>query len=217
MSSRDSKVIVIPVAVSDCILGSAKTALRDGARLFLGAPREHLSALKAKFLGQENVHCQEFDRSSPKQAAAFFKKAYARFHRVDCLLLSEEIWTSDGEPEEIMGSGTRILLQCLDASLRCAEEELHVITVSQDQYRRAAILIARMYLHAKLPSSYSTIRMTAISSTGTQAQPDGPPPLTTILVPRQTSEERQRGTQQRDKKRVRTSIPTGQSTANLLS
>ncbi|AGK59902.1 hypothetical protein HYPDE_41168 [Hyphomicrobium denitrificans 1NES1] len=210
----DNKVIVIPVAVSDCVLGSAKTALCDGARLFLGAPREHLSALKAKFLGQENVHCEEFDRSSPKQAAAFFKKAHARFHRVDCLLLSEEIWPPDGEPDEIMGSGARILLQCLDASLRCVDEELHIITVSQDKYRRAAILIARTYLRAKMSSPYSTIRMTAISSTGTQALPDGPPPLTTILVPRQTSDEQQYGARQRDGKRTHTSISTRPSTAN---
>lgn len=216
MGSMSNKVVVIPVAVSDCILGSAKTALRDGARLFLGAPREHLPALKAKFLGQENVHCEEFDRSSPKQAAAFFKKAYARFHRVDCLLLSEEIWPSDGEPDEIIGSGTRVLLQCLDACLRCAEEELHVITVSKERYRRAAILIARMYLHAIMPSPCSTIRMTAISSTGTEVLPDGPPPLTTILVARRTSDE-QHGARQRDRKRAHTSIPTGQSTANLLS
>lgn len=184
MGLMDGQVVVIPVAISAYTLGSAKFALREGARLFLGAPRERLAALRGEFAGQKHVHCEELDTTSAVEVVSFMAKASARFRRLDCLLLADEIWkTEDGADtlEEALGKGTRIFLQCLEASLTYLRNELHVITVSPDDYRRVATLMVSLLINSKLKTQSVTIRMTAISSTGTTDFPDGPDPTTSVF------------------------------------
>lgn len=185
MGLMDNRVIVVPMAVSESTLGSLKFVLKEGARLFLGAPRQKLDALQAEFRGQRNVQCAELDLLSSEQIAAFIAKANTRFRRFDCLLLADEIWQSDDGAdkfEDALGSGTRILLQCLDASLRYVGDDLHIITVSPERYRQATTLVASMFIRTKQISPHITIRMTAISNTGTAVLPDGPAPMTSLLA-----------------------------------
>jgi hypothetical protein len=72
----------------------------------------------------------------------------------------------------------------LDASLPYVSEELHVVVVAPAGYCEPAMTIAAMFLKAKFLSEplYPTVRMTTISTTGTRAQPSGPPPQTCVFI-----------------------------------
>jgi len=179
MGIMANRVVVIPVAISEYTLGSAKTALNEGASLFLGAPRDRLQSLRADFFGHNNVCCEELDPSSSEQVTAFFERAYARFRQFDCLLLTDEIWQSQRNPEE---QGVRTLLQCLNAIIPRVRNELHIITVTPNAYRRAVATTVSILIRAQLRPQFPTIRMTAISSTGTAELPEGPAPLTHVAV-----------------------------------
>lgn len=197
MGSMDSRVIAIPVATAEYILGSAETALREGARLVLGSPARSLPILRQKFRGQRNVYCQQFDWNSAEQLTAFFDKAHARFHRLDTIVVGEEIWQSESPgAEKAMSWGIRALLQCLDASLRHVGEELHVIVASPNQYCEMAMSTASIFLRVKFQpqnaTSCPTIRMTAVSTTGTKMVPAGPPALVRTLVQRYSLDDQPR-------------------------
>lgn len=188
MSPVDPRVIVVPATSASTVLGAAQAILfHFSGQLVLGYSPEQFEAVKAKFNRRTDVYCEPLDWKNPKQWTTFFDCAYARFHRLDAILVGEEIWLSDGVTSEAsIEVGIRTLLRCLDASIRYAGDNLHVVLVSPTAHHEMALSVASTYLSAKLhvgdATSFPTIQMTTVSTTATKEHPAGLPPRTHLLV-----------------------------------
>jgi len=169
--SLKNKVVAIPHAISATGSAVAKLVLSQHGRLALGAlGQTQFKALDAEVDGRQDAYAQRVDLDNPKSVAQFFQVAFAQFGRIDVIVVeAAPAPASLGRATttaQIIDTGVRRLLHCLDAVLEYAKDDLHVISIAP-VVGRIAIPVATAFLGSKLAtakiSSTPRVRMSIVS------------------------------------------------------
>jgi NADP-dependent 3-hydroxy acid dehydrogenase YdfG len=125
------------------------------------------------------AYAMQVDLDRPKSVDEFFRIAIGQFGHVDAVVLESMKMSPRREiTEKALGLGARRMLHCLDAALRYATGDLHVINIAPVA-GRYAIPVATAFLGAKLATSKSgdasapVVRMSVISAFDDASSEDG--------------------------------------------
>jgi NADP-dependent 3-hydroxy acid dehydrogenase YdfG len=164
----NGKVVALPLAVSPLGAAVAKLVAAERGELVLGASTPaQLRTINAAMAGVHAAYSVQVDLDRPKSVDEFFKIAIGQYGHVDVIVV-ETMKTSQRSvaAEKAIGLGARRLLNCLDAALRYAEGDLHIVNVAPAA-GRYAIPVATAFLGAKLATTKSAVtpclRMSVVS------------------------------------------------------
>jgi NADP-dependent 3-hydroxy acid dehydrogenase YdfG len=163
----NGKVVALPLAVSPVGVAVAKLVAAERGELMLGAPTSaQLKTVDSVMAGVHGAYAAQVDLDRPKSVDEFFKIAIGQYGHVDVLIVETVKAQRTVATEKAVGLGARRLLNCLDAALRYAEGDLHVINIAPVA-GRYAIPIATAFLGAKLATTKSAatpcLRMSVVS------------------------------------------------------
>jgi NADP-dependent 3-hydroxy acid dehydrogenase YdfG len=186
-----NKVVVIPHAVTPAGAAVAKLVQAQHGGLALGASGQaQFKALDAEIDGRQGAYAQRVDLDSPKSVAQFFNVAFAQFGRLDVIVVEAiPLPTPRASTAQMIDSGVRRLLHCLDAALEYAKGDLHVISIAPI-VGRIAIPVATAFLGSKLATtkmhSVPRLRMSIVSPFAGQHPDDASLARTVVNVMRES-------------------------------
>jgi NAD(P)-dependent dehydrogenase (short-subunit alcohol dehydrogenase family) len=145
-------------------------AEEEGDLVLGAATAAQVKSIDAVLPMSSSGYAMQVDLDRPKSVDEFFKIAIGQFGRVDAIVLENTKLSPRGAiTEKAVALGARRMLHCLDAALRYAVGDLHVINIAPVA-GRYAIPVATAFLGAKLVTSRvgegsaPIVRMSVISA-----------------------------------------------------
>jgi NADP-dependent 3-hydroxy acid dehydrogenase YdfG len=165
------RVIAIPRGASSMGAAVAQLIAEEEGDLVLGAATAaQVKVVDAALPASSAAYAVQLDLDRPKSVDEFFRIAIGQFGHVDAIVLESTKLSPRGEiSEKTLALGARRMLHCLDAALRHAAGDLHVINIAPVA-GRYAIPVATAFLGAKLATSRvrdasaPVVRMSVISA-----------------------------------------------------
>jgi len=165
------RVVAIPSGTTAMGVTVAQLIAEEEGYLVLGAATvAQVKVVDAALPMASSAYAMQVDLDRPKSVDEFFRIAIGQFGRVDAIVLeSAKIAPRGAVTEKALGLAARRMLHCLDAALRYAVGDLHVINIAPVA-GRYAIPVATAFLGAKLATSRGgevlapVVRMSVISA-----------------------------------------------------